>query len=84
MRFIRWIHGTGHPRAMKNEQITPQRYNQDRLDRGLRARLFHMTTTGSQLRLITGTAFDGIDVWNTNFLYVSVINHTTDQFVIPT
>lgn len=52
MRFIRWISGIGHPHAMKDQQVSSAQYAQGRLDRGLRARLFHLTVTGSKLRLI--------------------------------
>ncbi|KAF8350837.1 hypothetical protein F5887DRAFT_1069801 [Amanita rubescens] len=52
MRFRRWLSGIGHPRAMKNAQITSKQYSQGQSDRGLRARLFHQTVTGSKLRLL--------------------------------
>ncbi|KAF8328649.1 hypothetical protein F5887DRAFT_1082974 [Amanita rubescens] len=51
MRFMRWIEGIGHPRDMKDSLITSQEYTKARLDRGLRARLFHQVVTGCSLKL---------------------------------
>lgn len=51
MRFMRWIKGIGHPRDMIDRFVTSEEYAQARLDRGLRARLFHHVITGCLLRL---------------------------------
>ncbi|KAF8328642.1 hypothetical protein F5887DRAFT_1082968 [Amanita rubescens] len=51
MRFTRWIEGIGHPRETKDNLVTSQQYAQARLDRGLRARLFHQVVTGCSLKL---------------------------------
>ena len=72
MRFIRWLGGIGHPRTMKNVQITSKQYAQGRADHGLRARLFHLTVTGSQLRLIGPDADRIIHVRMTPSCLVSV------------
>lgn len=53
LRLVRWMNGTGHPRKMMEQGlITSQLYDEDRGDRGLRARLLCLAATGSPLRLV--------------------------------
>jgi hypothetical protein len=53
LRVKRWLSGTGHPRLlMERGLITPESYEADKDDAGLRARLFYRAITGSDLRLV--------------------------------
>ena len=53
LRVRRWMSGTGHPRILMDKGlISPETYEADRDDKGLRARLFYRALTGSDLRLV--------------------------------
>ncbi|KAM6499074.1 hypothetical protein JOM56_004582 [Amanita muscaria] len=54
MRANHWLSGVGHPRELVGEYINQATYEQDRWDRGLRARLLYKAITGSSL--IVGNA----------------------------
>ncbi|KAM6497898.1 hypothetical protein JOM56_005846 [Amanita muscaria] len=49
MRVHCWLSGIGHPRELVGEYIDCAAYEQDRWDRGLRARLLYKAITGSSL-----------------------------------
>jgi hypothetical protein len=71
MHLARWMHGTGHPRKlMQQGHITSELYEQDKSDRGLRARLLYLAATGSPLRLI-GSGRETLEVCDHAFLLVS-------------
>ncbi|KAM6489650.1 hypothetical protein JOM56_014886 [Amanita muscaria] len=55
MRANHWLSGVGHPRELVGEYINQATYEQDRWDRGLRARLLYKAITGSSLILGNAT-----------------------------
>ncbi|KAM6494941.1 hypothetical protein JOM56_009564 [Amanita muscaria] len=87
MRVHCWLSGIGHPRELVGEYIDRAAYEQDRWDRGLRARLLYKAITGSLL--IVGKAtiqlaylpdFHGDALFEAKVCFTT-LNVTIDSFV---